>query len=396
MSLNQADLELYFQKLFPWMKFYNWLGYGDRGYFQRREFSFTLAGDIYLRFRSFADGKELQDDLVRKKPEKIDIGGVYNVPPKLKDSNSVFHAVEKEVVFDIDISDYDDVRVCCQDKSICNNCWPLMACAAHVLDRLLREDFGYTHLMFVFSGRRGLHCWTCDREARRLNDEERTALINYINVYEGGEGQRLNIEHQLRRNTLHPSLEAVYQDIIKPGFRDMFLSEEKNPGNSLRQPKTVTNVLNMVARHMKGFGQEQADRLNKVLVQGDKSCEDRWRGVQKFCTDAKAPWITRYIEFCFMYPRLDVNVSKHCNHLLKAPFVVHPGTGNVCLPVDIDTIHLFEPTNTPKLEAVLAGYEKGEYLLDSAFEEFQRFIDRCLVNSSAGQMEVDGNEARTS
>jgi DNA primase catalytic subunit len=37
------------------------------------------------------------------------------------------------------------------------------------------------------------------------------------------------------------------------------------------------------------------------------------------------------IIFAYAYPRLDVEVSKKMNHLLKAPFCVHPKTGKVLI-----------------------------------------------------------------
>ena len=53
-----------------------------------------------------------------------------------------------QLVFDIDISDYDDVRTCCQGAKVCSRCWPLMSIAVKVLKRILNFDFGYDKLLF--------------------------------------------------------------------------------------------------------------------------------------------------------------------------------------------------------------------------------------------------------
>jgi DNA primase small subunit len=64
--------------------------------FSRREFSFTLMGDVYIRYQSFSNEDEFTKELKRRNPEKIDIGAVYTQKPKLRESSTGFQPVEKE------------------------------------------------------------------------------------------------------------------------------------------------------------------------------------------------------------------------------------------------------------------------------------------------------------
>jgi len=63
------------------------------------------------------------------------------------------------------------------------------------------------------------------------------------------------------------------------------------------------------------------------------------------------------LQFC--YPRLDVNVSKGINHLLKSPFCVHPKTGQVCVPFDPKHVESFCMKDVPNITQLLG--EINEY-----------------------------------
>lgn len=207
-TLNKEDLKIYYEYLFPYDKFFKWLGKENPEYFERREFSFTLEGDIYVRFQCFNNDVELKKSISSKYPIKIDIGAVYNTLPKLhnqiSNDNKSFVPVEKEMIFDIDMTDYDDIRTCCKEAKICNKCWKFMIVAYRILNAILREDFGFEHLMWVFSGRRGIHCWISDDRARKLGNDGRSAIANYIKIKLAN--QKTGIVTGLRE-PIHPSIE---------------------------------------------------------------------------------------------------------------------------------------------------------------------------------------------
>jgi DNA primase small subunit len=62
----------------------------------------------------------------------------------------------------------------------------------------------------------------------------------------------------------------------------------------------------------------------------------------------------------YTYPRLDAEVSKKLNHLLKSPFVIHPGTGRVCVPIDPRKVEEFDPLGVPTVTQLLTEIDEWE------------------------------------
>lgn len=117
-----------------------------------------------------------------------------------------FNPLQRELVFDIDMTDYDPVRTCCSGADICRRCWAFISAAVQVLHSSIRDQFGYQHLLWVYSGRRGIHLWISDKEAMALTDDQRKALVGWMTVVQGGKEANKRLNVRLGSRSLPPAL----------------------------------------------------------------------------------------------------------------------------------------------------------------------------------------------
>lgn len=77
----------------------------------------------------------------------------------------------------------------------------------------------------------------------------------------------------------------------------------------------------------------------------------------------------------YTYPRLDAEVSKRLNHLLKSPFCVHPKSGRVCVPIDPRDPEAFDPESVPTATQLLNEIDEWDREHKGEGDEAKRVLD---------------------
>ena len=183
------------------------------------------------------------------------------------------------------------------------------------------------------------------------------------------------MHYSILSNTLRRSL-----DILKDHFQHNIL-EEQNPWASTDKAEQLLKLLPDKAL---------IESLRKKWEAAPgRSSSNKWADIDSLAKagaskslDGKALLEAKQdIVLEYTYPRLDVEVSKKQIHLLKSPFVIHPGTGRVCVPIDTKRLIHFDPLSVPTVTSLLGEidhYDSQELMQDTTGGKIQDYEKTSL------------------
>lgn len=249
------------------------------------------------RFRNWQQlGVEYRLAMSQPVKTRIDIGGIHKfaLDHTCMRDNPV---IQKELIFDLDLSDYNNLRTCgcVESNACCKLCWPIAACAMNFMMHIFKNDFAFEDVHFFFSGRRGFHCWVKDKSVLDISPSERSSILRYL---------MWGVD--LEKNApMHPNFNEPFNKYIAPTFQllmkdhDMWKHAKDYIGDDVKIDQGVHNTEFMNNWFL---GQAGVNRIHKVMLKA-------------------------------LLPRLDAQVTIQLGHLIRAPYTLHEGTGKQVVPI---------------------------------------------------------------
>lgn len=272
---------------------------------------------------------------------KLNVGAQMNQRPGLRwkcPSGQEPKPMQSELRFDFDIGDYDYLGVHKSDIPGNDEVFACVGIAMAVTADVMRHEFGFQHILPVYSGRRGGHLWICDKKACLLTDSARRAIIEFMKpgrkVHESGRKQfKWLLQYPAFGSPDNPmQRDGVFSRIVYKAFRKVGIKPKANGGLGLLDVGFDRKAfLKMIDAKFASDMQTSVcsaatGRDALLIIEQALSCK---------LMDVRAWLVPQFCEaICtLLWPRADDAVTTHMNHTLKAPFSVHPGTSRVSVPL---------------------------------------------------------------
>jgi DNA primase small subunit len=347
------------------------------GPLKHREFAFE--GSFFKRHVSVASADALHKELrlVRDELKTLHVGALYTgVPSRLPasmphDPNSCRYSqpVARELVFDVDLTDYDHLGLDKTDLAACDAAWPMAAFALLVLKRVLADQFGYSEFVAVYSGRRGAHLWVLDQHASTLTVECRQALACFLNLEFNGKRASCGFRTAAR------TLEAY--SLVKPFFVEHGLKGRDEGGmgflDEAYDVRAFVSALDLQHFMLAGLESEA------LLLPNGKA---RFDYIEARISESAVGWHMERLDdviLTYVWPRIDVAVTSGVNHLIKCPFSCHATTGRIAIPiVEVDPFQ-FDPRSVPTASDLVYGSDGKRETFSAAVEKLNQVVSRATA-----------------
>ena len=282
-------------------------------------------------------------------------------------STSDLRVAASPLRFDIDADVYDQ-RLCCGSrKQVCDTCAPLLDLAMRVIERVLRylalPNLDASMLVWVFSGRRGVHGWLLD---------PRGFVAGGTPPPVAG-GGKLRSLHDLVSSNMHIFTKVGTDKHVLDGVSRPLAPVLAHALGDPAAPDSVWAAGPALARAHRWLSRADAREATLGHIECAEARADA-RGLLERALDAGEAddgvlWASllarletyerQRVALGALFPRIDVGVSRTPSHLVKAPFSTHVEEAGLALPLlpgqpfvpsRLPTVH------TPHLAQALAPY----------------------------------------
>ena len=317
-ELTPEFLAEYYEKKFPMDYFMSFIGLSN---FSNREFGFVVGKEAFVRNISFQNTDQLREYMINNAVKHAYVGAIYDTPPSRETPIQKIKWKGREFIFDIDIDEYDLVRKCgCKGYQYCKECWSLVQDAASFIDETMKDDFGFKEVIWIFSGRRGVHGWVMDKITQDFDQAQRVAILNYL-TFIHDEKRTQSIEEI--PNEAKPLRNRIYSLVAKSFLEKSTPEQLKELGISINKAKEIIQNVQLSEQ----FDHHQYNIIipNDTLVRRKLSDE----------------FILR------RYPRIDRKVTMDTRRVSRMPYSVHGKTGQIA--IEIKDIGNFYPDSAPTI-----------------------------------------------
>jgi DNA primase small subunit len=274
--------------------------------FSKREFGFQRMDIGFTRNKSFEEPQHLKEYLSTFPVMNAYIGSVYKdrLLPKDRyyDAITIHNTdwIGRDLIFDLDLDEYDPVRTCkCKGREVCEICWAFMQDAANIMDETFAVDFGFKKRIWVYTGGRGYHCWILDADTFDLDQNQRTAIVEYMQLIHDPKGVQKIDDPGEFANLL---VRRIYRKIGRKYIMETPIKRlEEEAGftkNSIAKARERLKNSELVADIVDSIPRGKENQFLKTVILNH-------------------------------YPRIDHKVTIDIRRLIRMPGSIHAGTGNI-------------------------------------------------------------------